>query len=134
MVKVSATVNAPIEKVWSYWTLPEHIMQWNHASDDWHCPAAKNDLRVGKGFVATMATKDGSASFEFSGTYTDIDVHKRIAYVMDDGRKVEVLFEPTDEGVLVTELFDAENENSKEVQRQGWQAILDNFKRHVEEQ
>lgn len=131
-VTVEATVNAPIATVWSAWNEPEHLMKWNHASDDWHCPAATSDLREGGTFSATMAAKDGSFSFDFGGTYTKVETNKEIAYVMSDGRKVSVTFTETDEGVQVVETFDAESENPIEMQRDGWQAILNNFKKYAE--
>lgn len=131
-VTVEATVNAPVATVWSAWNEPEHLMKWNHASDDWHCPAATSDLREGGTFSATMAAKDGSFSFDFGGTYTKVDPNKELAYVMGDGRKVHVTFTETDGGVRVVETFDAENENPVEMQRDGWQAILNNFKKYAE--
>jgi len=129
-ITVQCTVKAPIAHVWDCWTKPEHITRWNHASDDWHCPAASNDLRVGGSFIATMAAKDGSMSFDFTGTYDEIIEHKRIAYHMPDNRKVEITFQSNG----VTETFDPENENTLELQQTGWQAILDNFKKYAEQQ
>ena len=131
-ITVETIVNAPIEKVWQAWNEPEHIKQWCHASDDWGVPAAQNDLRVGGTFTTTMAANDGSVSFDFGGTYTDVREHECIAYEMTDGRKVEISFTQTPEGVKVTESFDPESENSEEMQRNGWQSILENFKKHVE--
>lgn len=131
-ITVSTLVHAPVVTVWGYWTNPEHIMEWNHASDDWHCPVATNDLQVGGKFSATMSANDGSASFDFEGTYTDIVEHKVIEYSMADGRKVSVLFEETNDGVKIIETFDAETENSLEMQKSGWQAILGNFRDYVE--
>jgi uncharacterized protein YndB with AHSA1/START domain len=134
-ITVEALVHAPIEKVWRYWTEPEHITQWNAASDDWHSPRAENDLRVGGRFTARMEARDGSSGFDFGGTYTEVVPHERIAYVMggEDGRKVEILFQAEGDGVKVTETFDAEEENSLEMQKNGWQAIMDRFKKYVEE-
>jgi uncharacterized protein YndB with AHSA1/START domain len=131
-ITVSTVVNAPLQHVWDSWTKPEHITQWNAASDDWHCPAARNDVRVGGTFCATMAAKDGSASFDFEGTYTAVERHKYIAYVMSDGRKVDVRFEPHGDGINFIETFDPEQENPVEMQRQGWHAILENFKQYTE--
>jgi uncharacterized protein YndB with AHSA1/START domain len=131
-ITVSTTVSAPIEKVWSYWNEPEHIIVWNTGSPDWHTPRATNDLTVGGSFNVRMEAKDGSEGFDFIGTYTIIVPQERIEYAMDDGRKVVVTFEATDEGIRVMETFDPENINSEELQRQGWQGILDNFKAHVE--
>lgn len=132
-VTVRTTVNAPVEKVWKYFSEPEHITQWAFAVDDWHAPYAENDLRKDGKFKTTMAAKDGSVSFDFAGVYTDVQPHKRIAYTMGDGRKVEVLFEGSGNTTTVTETFDAEDENPVDMQRDGWQAILENFKKHTEE-
>ncbi len=131
-ITISQTVNAPIEKVWQYWTEPEHIMQWNAASDDWHCPSATNDLREGGRFTSRMEAKDGSAGFDFAGTYTQVVPHQTIVYKMDDDRAVVTTFKQTDSGVEITTEFDAEETNPIEMQRAGWQAILDRFKNHVE--
>ena len=132
-ITVQATVNAPIAKVWDYWTNPTHITQWNNASDDWHTPSASNDLRVGGRFTSRMEAKDGSAGFDFEGEYTKVEQHMEIAYVMADGRKVQVLFDSTDgKTTTVTETFDPEQINSRELQQQGWQAILNNFKQYTE--
>lgn len=131
-ITISTTVNSDLETVWNAITNPTDIIQWNHASDDWECPHSENDLRVGGRFLFRMAAKDGSSSFDFNGTYTVVEPLKSYAYVMEDGREVEVLFEETAEGVRVTETFDPENESPEEMQRAGWQAILDNFKKHVE--
>ncbi len=131
-ITVSTTVSAPIEKVWSYWNEPEHMVVWDTGSPDWHTPHVVNDLTVGGKFDVRMEAKDGSAAFNFIGTYTTIVPHERIEYTIEDGRKVVVTFETTDNGIRVTETFDPENINSDELQRQGWQGILDNFKAHVE--
>lgn len=131
-ITVSTIVHAPLEKVWEYWNTPEHITQWAFASDEWHAPKAENDLRIGGVFTTTMAAKDGSASFDFSGTYTAVVPHEMISYVMEDGRIVAITFKEKGGGVLVTEAFDPERENSRELQQEGWQAILENFKKHVE--
>jgi uncharacterized protein YndB with AHSA1/START domain len=132
-ITVSATISAPIQKVWNYYTLPEHIVKWNFASPDWECPKATNDLQVGGKFVSTMAAKDGSVSFDFSGVYTKVEDLKQIDYKMDDNRTASVYFEGVDAGTLVKVVFDAENENPEEMQHDGWQAILENFKKHVEQ-
>ncbi len=133
-ISVETSINAPIEKVWEFWTEPEHIMNWNFASDDWECPQAMNDLRVCGTFSATMAAKDKSASFDFAGTYTHIEEGSIIEYTITDGRKVKVIFESiSDTETKITEIFDPESENSEEMQRSGWQAILDNFKKYTEE-
>jgi uncharacterized protein YndB with AHSA1/START domain len=131
-ITVQTIVNAPVEVVWEKWTNPNDIMQWCNASDDWHAPHATNDLRNGGKFVTTMAAKDGSMSFDFGGVYTSVQAYKSIDYTMDDGRKTRILFEGEGLQTKVTETFEPENTNSKELQQQGWQAILNNFKKHVE--
>ncbi len=140
---ISATVNAPIARVWEHWNNPASIMQWNHASDDWECPSAAVDLRVGGTFTSTMAAKDGSASFEFGGIYDAVVPSERIAYHMEPAvfegkeipkRDVLVTFTEMADGVQVTIAFDPENIYDREQQRAGWQAILDNFKTFVETQ
>ena len=131
-ITVSTTVNAPVEKVWNYWSAPEHITKWCQASDDWHAPFAQNDLQEGGKFVTTMAAKDGSFSFDFGGVYTKLEENKTIEYTMDDGRKVSVQFTDNGGTTAITETFDPEETNSVEMQRSGWQAILDNFKKYTE--
>lgn len=128
-IRIETIVDAPMERVWTYWTKPEHITKWNFASVDWYCPKAINDLSVGGRFIYTMAAKDGSMTFDFSGTYTEVDYGKCIINQLDDGRMMSVHFEMIgpDQTRLV-EVFDAEDENSLDQQRSGWQAILDNFK------
>ena len=133
-ISISTHVDKPVAHVWKIWTEPEHIMQWNSASDDWHCPKASNDLRTGGRFSSTMAARDGSFSFDFEGVYDDVRLHKRIAYTMADGRTCEILFQEKDGGTEVTESFDAETMNPIEMQRGGWQSILDRFKAHAEAQ
>jgi uncharacterized protein YndB with AHSA1/START domain len=132
VITVEALVNAPLDTTWAFWTGPEHITQWNNASDDWHTPWAKNDLVPGGRFVARMEAKDGSMGFDFGGTYDEVVEHRKIAYTLDDNRKVTVSFSETDGGTRVVEEFEAEDENSAELQQQGWQAILNNFKRYTE--
>ncbi|MBW4891195.1 SRPBCC family protein [Mucilaginibacter sp. HMF5004] len=132
-ITVQATINAPIEVVWQMWTLPEHITQWCFASDDWYCPAATNDPRTGGQFSSTMAAKDGSFSFDFGGVYDEVITNQLIKYTLDDGRKVSITFSSDDDDqTTVTETFDPETQNPIEMQRGGWQAIMDNFKKHVE--
>jgi uncharacterized protein YndB with AHSA1/START domain len=131
-ITVQTLVGANMAKVWQTWNVPEDITMWCFASDDWYAPFAENDLRVGGKFVTTMSAKDGSESFDFSGVYTTIEENKKISYTLDDSRTVEIIFEETDGGVLVTETFEMENENTEELQRAGWQAILENFKKHAE--
>lgn len=131
-ITVETTVNAPVEKVWEAWTMPKHILQWNNASDDWHTRKAENDLRVGGSFASRMEAKDGSFGFDFGGTYDEVKQHERIAYTMGDGRKVKVEFKVNEGSTTVTETFDVESTHSVEMQQQGWQAIMDNFKSYVE--
>jgi uncharacterized protein YndB with AHSA1/START domain len=133
-ITIQATIHAPVEKVWEYYTLPEHIMKWNAASDDWHTPKSVNDLRVGGKFSSRMEAKDGSMGFDFHGTYTDLAMNERIEYVMDESeRNVKVVFETVPEGTHVTLDFEPEMQNSRERQEEGWQSILNNFKKYVEE-
>src|SRR5215213_10142836 len=129
---VESTINAPVEKVWDYWTKPEHITKWNNASDDWHTPRAENDLRTGGRFSSRMEARDGSMGFDFGGTYDAVTPHELIAYTLGDGRKVTVQFAPDGNGTSVIEQFEAENQNPVEMQQTGWQAILDNFKAYTE--
>ena len=132
IITVSTTVNAPVEKVWDYWTKPEHITKWNNASDDWHTPRAENDLRIGGSFSSRMEAKDGSFGFDFGGVYDDVKTNEYIAYTMGDGRKVNVTFAAQGNSTNVTENFEAEGSNTIEMQQGGWQAILDNFKKYTE--
>jgi uncharacterized protein YndB with AHSA1/START domain len=131
-ITVAATIKAPVEKVWERWNEPKHIKQWAFASDDWHTPHAENDLRVDGNFSTTMAAKDGSFSFDFGGVYTAVEKNKKIEYTIGDGRKVQILFETQGNETKVTETFEAETSNPIEMQRGGWQAILDNFKKYAE--
>lgn len=131
-ITVNATVNAPVEKVWSCWTEPMHITKWNNASDEWHTPHATNDLRAGGRFLSRMEAKDGSFGFDFEGGYTKVATHEKIDYTMADGRKVSISFSAQEKGVEITETFEAEDENSIELQQGGWQAILNNFKKYTE--
>lgn len=131
-ITVKTIVNAPVERAWKCWTTPADIMAWNAASPDWHCPAAANDLRTGGSFSFTMAARDGSFSFDFGGVYDEVVENQRLAYTIADGRKVKVAFKAKGKKTEIVEVFEAENMNPHEMQRGGWQAILDNFKRHVE--
>lgn len=131
-ITVTSVIKAPIAEVWEKWTKPEHITKWCFASDDWHAPKAANDVREGGRFSTRMEAKDKSAGFDFGGTYTKVDKHKKIEYSMDDGRKVSILFNETKDGVKVSETFETENENPREMQKEGWQSILDNFKKYAE--
>ncbi|RYU94195.1 SRPBCC family protein [Emticicia agri] len=131
-ITVTANISAPVEKVWKDYTTPESVQQWNNASPDWHTPKASNDLRVGGEFCYTMAAKDGSFSFDFSGIYDNVVENQLIAYTMGDGRKVSVTFTENGDSTDVETVFDPENQNPAEMQQQGWQAILNNFKAYVE--
>jgi len=131
-ITVSATINAGVEKVWEFWTNPEHITQWAFASDDWHAPYADNDAQTGGKFKTTMAAKDGSFSFDFEGVYSNVKEHALIEYAMADGRTVKIEFSGDDNTTEVVEEFVPESQNPIEMQRGGWQAILDNFKKYVE--
>jgi len=131
-VTIQATVNTSPEKVWIYWTSPEHIVNWNSASDDWHCPSAKNDLREEGRFSYRMESKDGRQGFDFSGIYDEIQPYQRIHYTLDDGRRVLTTFSEKDGATDIVSVFDAENTFPVEVQKDGWQAILDAFKNYVE--
>lgn len=131
-IRISAEINANIDKVWENWTNPIHVTQWNHASDDWHSPYAENDLRIGGKFVYRMAAKDESFAFDFEGIYDDVEHHKLISYTMPDSRKVENTFSQKDNQVELVTVFEAETMNSPELQEQGWQMILNNFKKYCE--
>ena len=131
-ITVQAIINAPAEKVWKLYTDPEHIMQWNNASNDWHTPRAENDLKVGSKFLFRMEAKDGSSGFDFGGIYEEIKINQLIMYSIDDGRKVRIRFTKNDTKTKVVIKFDAESTNPIEMQRNGWQAILNNFKKYVE--
>jgi uncharacterized protein YndB with AHSA1/START domain len=131
-ITVTTTVKAPIEKVWKYWTHPEHITQWNNASDDWFTPHASNDLRPEGKFNFRMEARDGSFGFDFDGIYNAVKEHEIIEYSIIDGRKVSIRFESDGSQTTITETFEAENENSTELQQKGWQSILDNFKKYTE--
>lgn len=130
---VEANILAPVEVVWQYFTDPEHIVHWNNASPDWHTPKAENDLQVGGKFSYTMAAKDGSFSFDFWGIYDTIKENQLLKYALGDNRKVSIEFISVEDDTKIIETFEAESENSIELQKSGWQAILDNFKKYVEE-
>lgn len=130
LVTVEAVINNSIENVWSFWTEPKHIVKWNSASEDWHTPIAENDLRVGGKFLSRMEAKDGSFGFDLIGTYTEVKLHELIAYVLEDGRRVEISFIPQENKTQIIEQFEAEEMNPVDLQKQGWQAILNNFKNY----
>ncbi|GAB4424849.1 MAG: SRPBCC family protein [Bacteroidia bacterium] len=131
-ITIMTRIAAPVATVWKAWTDPAHIMQWNAASDDWHCPHAINDLRVGGRFSSTMASRDGQMSFDFEGTYDAVVLHRHLAYTLDDGRGVQVDFVEDGEMTTVVEAFDPEGTHPEDMQRAGWQAILDRFGLYVE--
>ncbi len=131
-ITVETAVKAKLNKVWEAWNSPVDIKQWNAAQDDWHTTQSSVDLREGGKFRSRMEAKDGSEGFDFEGTYTRIQISKTIEYRMSDGREVKVEFVERPGEVLVKETFDTETENSPELQRTGWQAILESFRRHVE--
>ncbi|MGV8135283.1 MAG: SRPBCC family protein [Mangrovibacterium sp.] len=131
-ITVETTVKAPVEKVWETYTSPKHIVKWNSASDDWHTPKAENDLRTGGRFLSRMEARDSSAGFDFEGVYDEVKRNELIAYSMADGRKAEIIFTAENNETGMKIVFDAETENPVEMQREGWQAILDNFKKYTE--
>lgn len=131
-ITIEAEIAADPKKVWEYWTKPEHITGWNFASDDWQCPSAENDLKVGGKYKARMEAKDGSFGFDFECIYDEVIDQKRIAYTIGDGRKVITDFAQNGGSTKVTTTFDAENQNPVEMQKNGWQAILNNFKKYTE--
>ena len=132
IITIKTTVNAPASTVWKCWTDPNHVTQWYFASDDWHAPKAENDLKKGGKFTIAMAAKDGSFSFDFTGEYKEVIENKYLDYVLDDGREVKITFKENGSTTEVEEVFEAEGENDPEMQRAGWQAILDNFKKYTE--
>jgi len=132
-VTIQATVQAPVEKVWNYWNEPTHIKKWNTPSEDWHTPFSENDLRVGGKFTSRMEAKDGSFGFDFGGIYDEVNTNEYIAYTLGDGRKVTITFKDLGDATEIVETFDAETQNPVEFQQQGWQAILNNFKKYAEE-
>ena len=131
-ITIEATVAAPVKKVWDAWTEPKHITQWNFAADTWQCPRASNDLKVGGKYSARMEAKDGSFGFEFEAVYDEVVNHKKITYTMLDGRQATTVFEDKGGKTKVTTTFDPEGQHPEEFQKQGWQAILDNFKKYTE--
>lgn len=132
IITIDATVNAPLEKVWKFWTEPGHITKWNFASDDWHSPYAENHLKAGGKFLSRMEAKDGSFGFDFSGVYDEVKTHELITYTLGDGRKVKIEFSSEGNETKIVESFEPENVNSIEMQRTGWQSILNNFKKYTE--
>jgi uncharacterized protein YndB with AHSA1/START domain len=133
VITVKAEINSPVETVWKFWTTPEDILKWNHASADWHTTMVENDLFVGGKFLSRMESKDGSFGFDFVGVYLKIKTNKLIEYIIVDGRKVKIDFTGKDGTTTLVESFETESSNSLELQQRGWQAILDNFKAYVED-
>ena len=131
-ITVETFIEAPVEKVWEFWTNPIHITQWNYASEDWHSPTATNDLKIGGRFSIRMEARDGSIGFDFGGEYDSIKMFELIAYTLDDSRKVNIHFISKGSSTKIVENFEAESENTVELQRFGWQAILDHFKKYTE--
>ncbi len=131
-ITVDSIINAPVEKVWDFWTKPAHIIKWNSPSGDWHTPRAENDLRVGGRFLSRMEAKDGSMGFDFGGVYDTVTNHEYIEYTIDDDRKVKVYFTSEGDKTKLVETFEAENIHSVEMQKAGWQAIMDSFKAYAE--
>lgn len=129
---IEATIKAPVDKVWKFWTGPEHIMKWNSPSDDWHTTRAENDLQVGGKFLSRMEAKDGSFGFDFGGVYDVVKTNELIEYTIGDGRKVVVRFESRGNETDVKSVFEAESINPLEMQQGGWQAILNSFKKYTE--
>jgi uncharacterized protein YndB with AHSA1/START domain len=132
VITIETTVDASLEKVWNYWIAPEHIVNWNAASPDWHTPRATNDVRVGGELFCRMEAKDGSFGFDLKGTYTAVESMKQLDYALEDERKVTVAFSDMNGKTLVVQHFEAENQNPIELQQAGWQAILTNFKHYTE--
>ncbi|MEF9476445.1 SRPBCC family protein [Chryseobacterium sp. RRHN12] len=131
-ITVSATINADAQKVWNYYTNPEHITRWNFADPSWQCPSASNDMKVGGKYAARMEAKDGSFGFDFEAVYNEINEGKNFTYTMPDGREVHVDFKENNGQTQLNVAFDPENQNPEEMQKGGWQAILDNFKKYTE--
>lgn len=131
-ITIQATITADKKLVWESYTNPKHIIHWNFASDDWHCPSASNDLRVGGSYKARMEAKDGSFGFDFEAIYTEVNEGESFTYVLADEREINVSFTELENQTEVVIIFDAENQNSVELQRNGWQAILNNFKSYTE--
>jgi len=132
MITVEALINAPVEKVWEFWTDPKHIIRWNYASADWHTTRAESNLKPRGRFLSRMEARDGSNGFDFTGTFEKVKQYDHIEYTLDDERKVNIFFKRDENSTIVKEIFEAENDNSEELQREGWQAILNNFKDYVE--
>lgn len=131
-ITIKAKIKTPINKAWELYNSPEHVVKWNNASPDWHTPSASNDLRTGGTFNYRMEAKDGSFGFDFGGVYTAVELHQRVAYTMGDDRTVDVRFSENAGETEITVAFEPESQNPVDFQQQGWQAILDNFKKYAE--
>lgn len=131
-IHIEAEINAELSKVWNYYTAPEHIVNWNFAHESWCCPSASNDLRVGGTYSARMEARDGSFGFDFGATYNEVAINEKLVYTIGDGRRVEINFTNSDNGTQLSIDFEAESVNPVEMQQQGWQAILNNFKNYTE--
>jgi uncharacterized protein YndB with AHSA1/START domain len=131
-ISIDVLVHAPIDTAWLYWTSPEHIIHWNFASPDWHCPEASSDLTPGGRFSYRMASRDEQYAFDFSGQFTHVEPNSRISFTLDDGRQVHISFEQRGDDTHVLQEFEPENMNPQELQRDGWQAIMNNYKQYTE--
>ena len=131
-IKIEALINRKSDLVWQCWTTPEHITKWNFASDDWCCPSVRVELREGGKYCARMESKDGTMGFDFEGVYEKFIPGQKIVFLMDDGRRAITTFESLGDKTRVITVFDAEKQNAEELQQQGWQAILNQFRKHVE--
>lgn len=131
-ITIKTTVQVPADKAWELWTTPEHICRWNAASDDWHTTWAENNLHIEGTFCTRMEAKDGSAGFDFEGVYDDLILHKLLSYTIVDGRKVTVQFDNKGDATEIIEIFEPEQLHDPELQKEGWQSILNNFKSYAE--
>ncbi len=132
VLTIDTIVKSSIENVWNAYTEPQHIVNWNFASSDWHCPKAENDMKIGGKYSARMEAKDGSFGFDFVAVYDEIIPFEKIVYTIEDGRKVITVFENLNDAIKITTVFEAENQNPIDMQKAGWQAILNNFKNYTE--
>jgi len=133
-IEIESKINAELDRVWEYWTKPEHITKWNKASEDWLCPNAENDLKEGGKFKYRMESQDGKVGFDFAGTYKEVREKEKLTYELEDGRNAEVTFSEEDGNVMIKEILDTEDDNPVDQQEQGWKSILQSFKGYTEEQ
>ena len=133
-IEIESKINAELDRVWEYWTKPEHITKWNKASEDWLCPNAENDLKEGGRFKYRMESQDGKVGFDFAGTYKEVREKEKLTYELEDGRNAEVTFSEEDGNVMIKEILDTEDDNPVDQQEQGWKSILQSFKGYTEEQ